>query len=101
MAKYEARAKYSGCKIHLDGPECKDLLAWLRLHETGNATKPMFPYSFTKAVARAIKNLLHEYPHMLEDRSEEEVKVALKKDQLKIKQQLGKLAVGGDWKQVE
>ena len=104
--KAESRGKYPGMKLHLDGPECKDLLNWLKLHELAGAvgvndTQKKFPKMFTTAVVKTLRNLLLEHPNMLEDRTEAEVQAALKKDQAKIHKQLGKMAVGGDWKEVE
>ena len=97
----EPRPKKPGVKIHLDAPECQQLLDWLKLAKAGQAWDSEFQYQFTKQMARAITDLLKEHPDMLKDRTPEEVEAALKKDQAKITEQLQAMGNGMDWKKVK
>ena len=103
MPKWEARAKYSGCKAHFSGEECQHLLNWLALYRSG--TNPSVcradAAELCNKMGKAIRDLQVEYPDLLKDRTEEEVEAALKKDQEKIKKQLTVIKQGGNWKKVE
>ena len=100
----EKRGKYAGVKLHLDETESQKLLDWNVKRKAGKVIAETISeeaIEFCKQVAKAIKKLQKEYPDLLKDRTPEEVKAALEKDQAKIVKQLGKMAIGGDWKQVK
>ena len=93
--KCEARGKYSGTKVHLDGEECKEILDFLDPNCVFSAA---LPQKFVTKLGRKIKALLTEHPDLLKERTEEQVQAALLKDQKKIVQQLEALEKGKDWK---
>ena len=101
--KTERRTKYSGLKIHASGEQCKALLNWKKERKLGGNTNSSNEYAveFTKAVAKAIKILLKEYPDMLEDPSTEQVSKALNEAKEKMEKQLATIAAGKDWKKVK
>ena len=74
MPKWEARAKYSGCKAHFSGEECQHLLNWLALYRSG--TNPSVcradAAELCNKMGKAIRDLQVEYPDLLKDRTEEE-----------------------------
>lgn len=103
MPKAEKRGKYAGVKVHLDGPECKALLVWLEHRSKHGETVAINTEAvkFAKTIAKTIRDLRAEFPKLLEDRTEEEVVEALKKDQAKIVEQLGSIKNGKNWKEVK
>lgn len=97
----EPRGKYAGVKIHLDGEEAQSILTIASLAKTDNGPKLAVPaINFIIKLGKKIKGLLVEHPNLLEDRTEEEVKEALYKDQDKIEAQLAAMEKGKDWKGV-
>lgn len=101
--KTEVRAKYSGMKAHFDAKECQELLDWRGKAKAGKASPEetaAWAVNFCKKVASTIKDLLEKHPDMLQERTEDQIKAALLKDQKKIKEQLDAMGQGKDWKQV-
>jgi len=103
MAKVEPRGKYAGVKVHLDGEESKLFLAFVKQPEGQHKfhldeSDPVI--KLVSKLGKKIKKLQFEVPTLLEDRTEEEIKKTLLRDQAKIKEQLDAIEAGQDWKQV-
>lgn len=107
--KLESRGKYPGVKVHLEPDECEMVMDLAR----DLSQLKMLPYivetglvqgqttSWFTVVAKMGKKmlaLLKEHPDMLTERTPDQVKAALLKDQGKIEKQL---AAGADWQKVK
>lgn len=100
--KAEARGKYPGVKLHLDGEECKALLSWYNMYRTGGEIVPVaVPLEFTRKASKHIKELRANHPDMLKDRTDAKIRAALLRDLEKIETQLSALEKGKDWTQVK
>ncbi len=99
--KCEPRGKYAGLKLHLDEKESQEILDWYKLYKSGNAQDSPIPAAFCKNVAKAMKEILVEHPDMLKERTPEQIKEALLRDQKKIVEQLAVIKQKGDWKKVK
>ncbi len=97
----DKRGKYAGVKLHLDGPESQAILDWAKKFKAGASGTGKFAKAHLAKVADVINELLAEEPDLLSDRTPEQIKAALIKDQTKIEKQLSTIKVGGDWKQVK
>lgn len=94
--KIEPRGKYAGVKVHLDGEEAEMFLDFV-----GGAPTPIGAnkaVKFASKLGEKIRKLQFEVPTLLKERTEEEVKAALLKDQKKIEEQLKAIETGGDWR---
>ena len=91
------RGKYAGVKIHLDGEETAEILQYF---ETAKGIPVSLPHKHVIRLGKKIKALMFEVPDLLKERTEEQVKKALLKDQAKIVEQLEALQQGEDWKHV-
>ena len=100
MYKMERRPKHPGCKLHLDDKETQEFLDWYQKYKDGFEVEGE-AFVFTKRIAKSIKKLLAEDSLLLEERTEEQVKEALLKDQKKIVEQLQTMESGADWKKVK
>mgnify|MGYP001605287931 CR=1 FL=1 len=96
------RGKYAGVKVHLDGEEAGRFLEWAGV----SCALEMLPaenaqvIKFASKLGNKIECLIEEIPNLLKDRTEEQIKGALYKDQDKIKEQLQAIEKGKDWKKV-
>ena len=101
--KIEARGKYAGVKVHLDGDEAQDFLDYFNANMKGASFKgeinilPKFALKLGEKITRLIK----EVPNLLEDRTDEQVEEALQADLEKIEKQLAAKGEGKDWKKVK
>ena len=97
------RGKYPGVKCHLDGEEAAEFLAYYEANKKGIAEGELlsFPPKFASKLGKKIAALIEEVPHLLEERTEEQIQEALKGDQEKIAKQLTALDKGKDWKKVK
>lgn len=98
--KIEARGKYAGVKVHLDGDEAEMFLAFtakkIGYDEEARVMK------FVSKLGGKIQSLIGEIPNLLEDRTEEQILDALQSDASKIEKQLKALKKGGDqWQHVK
>ena len=102
--KSDRRGKYPGIKAHLDEADCQELLEWYKhLKEGTKSSKELMPegIQFAKRLAKTVKEVLAENPDLLEERTPEQVREALEKDQKKIQEQLATMKSGDDWKKVK
>ena len=99
--KIEARGKYAGVKVHLDGDEAAlflEVVAGKKLHAQEEAQV----IEFATKLGHKIQKLVKEVPNLLVDRTEAQIKEALEGDAEKITKQLAALKHGGDqWKHVK
>ena len=98
--KIEPRGKYAGVKVHLDGDEAEMFLAWAGL-KTMVTTQHKEVINFASKLGSKIQRLIEEIPNLLEDRTEEQIQLALTGDAEKIEKQLKALKKGQDWKAVK
>lgn len=96
--KIEARGKYAGVKVHLDGEEAKEFLQWVE-HKVEKTDTPVI--KFAAKLGGKIAKLMKEVPNLLEDRTEEQIQEALTSDAEKIEKQLAAIKKGKDWKKVD
>lgn len=108
--KLEPRGKYAGVKVHLDGDECKALLSRFPdgypILQFGKAVAVSnIDAQAAKAgmklgtkLASKIRELMGEHPGLLNDRSDDEIRLALEHEAEQAKLKLDKLAKGEDWK---
>lgn len=94
--KIEARGKYAGVKVHLDGDE-----AAMFLDFTKGETKKADVIEFASKLGKKIHKLVGEHPNLLKERTEEEIKASLLSDKEKIENQLHAMSSGEDWKKVK
>ena len=101
--KAESRNKYKGVKIHLDEKECQSYLDWLTSRKQQGETQIVtsLAVKFAKEIAKTIRDIQVEHPDVLEERTEEQIKEALLRDQKKIVEQLQTMESGADWKAVK
>src|SRR3990167_8103922 len=100
LEKIERRGKFGGVKAHLSGPECTRLLELRKKWKLGDPSWQKGALEFVLDLSKEVKNLLKEYPNLLEDRTPEEVEAALLKDNKKIEEQLSTMKSGKDCKKV-
>ena len=103
--KIEARGKYAGVKVHLDGDEAEWFLGALDVGDKILSTKPLPQVAaeslkFAVKLGRKIAKLVKDVPNLLKDRTEEQITAALTGDQEKIIAQLEALKKGKNWKKV-
>ena|SRR3990167_585412 len=98
----EVRPKHPGIKIHLDGEETAEILKYFETAKfvIASASAASLPHKHVAKLGKKIKTLMLEVPDLLKERTEEQVKKALLKDQAKIVEQLEALQQGEDWKHV-
>ena len=103
MPKAERRGKYPGVKVHLDDKECKLLLGQYAYRKKNGLTQGVIDAAlqFAKEVTKSIRELQTEHPDLLEERTPEQVKESLLKDQKKIVEQLSTMHSGKDWKSIK
>ena len=101
--KIEARGKYPGVKVHLDGDEAKEFLNYRLAEKKGIAEGSLlnFPPTFAQKLGKKIEKLIEEVPHLLEERTEEQILASMEKDLEKIEEQKKAIAKGKDWKKVK
>lgn len=92
--KIEPRGKYAGIKVHLDGEEVEKFLRWVK---GGDTAVINYPIQFAGKLAKQINSLLSEHPNLLKDRTEEEIKAALLKEQEEATKKLEKIKHGEKW----
>lgn len=97
--KIEARGKYAGVKVHLDGDEAEVFLDFIKAKGEGEKIQKRIE-KFAFKLGGKIEALLEEKPYLLKDRTEEQIEAALTSDAEKIEAQLKVLKKGGDWKKV-
>ena len=104
--KIEPRGKYAGVKVHLDGDEAQEFLAWAEMCDKLLETKKL-PETACKVIKFAcklgakIEKLVGEVPNLFEDRTEEQIQESMKKDLDKILAQQHAMGEGKDWKKVK
>ena len=100
--KIEARGKYAGVKVHLDGDEAQQFLDLVRLKGEGKQANKAEERAITFAhkLGKKIDKLIEEVPNLLEDRTEEQIQASMEKDLDKILEQKKAIAAGKDWKKV-
>ena len=101
--KIEPRGKYAGVKVHLDGDEAEEVLAYFHANKKGIAEGDLlsFPPKFASRLGAKINKLIAEMPNLLEDRTEEQIIEAMEGDLEKIQAQKKAIAQGKDWKKVK
>ncbi len=71
--KIEPRGKYAGVKVHLDGEEAKEFLAFAEGVEGVGTTKKTGVLKFACKLGAKINKLVGEVPNLFEDRTEEQI----------------------------
>ena len=95
--KAEARGKYGGVKVHLDGDEAGVFLAAYR---TGGINHVNEAHKFQVKLGEKIDHLLKEIPNLLDDRTDEQIREAMERDLAKIHDQQAAMGEGKDWRRV-
>lgn len=95
--KVEPRGKYPGVKIHWDKEEVEKFMA---LYEQGLFNDPE-SLRFLNTLGRTIKKEREQNPKLLEERTPEEIAVALKKEEVAAREKQKVLAAGQDWTKVK
>lgn len=102
--KVETRGKYPGVKIHLDAEEAQQLIEACELipgHYEAQPTPVSQSFGITKKMGMKIKQLLAQEPHLLQERSPEQIAAILAKESEKAALQLEALKTGQDWKKID
>lgn len=96
--KIEPRGKYAGVKVHLEGEECEELLDIYNARNcASDLDKDNLSLRFAIRLGKKINQLLEEEPKLLEDRTDEQIKAALLKEQEESTRKLEKLEKGQKW----
>lgn len=95
--KAEKRGKYSGVKLHLDGPECE---FYLKLSK--NPTPKLFAEAGNIAVkiGAKIAKLQAEYPSLLKERTKVEIQHELEVELESADKKIKALKSGGNWQDI-
>ena len=101
--KADRRGKYPGCKVHFDEKDCQEFLEWHKKWKSGTTgeNSHIEAVNFCRKIAKTIKTVMAEHPDVLKERTEEQVRESLLKDQSKIEEQLATMKSGADWKAVK
>ena len=99
--KIEARGKYAGVKVHLDGEEAKEFLEYVGASDKQLMKKSEKVLKFASKLGAKIEKLVEEIPNLFEDRTEEQIKESMNKDLEKILAQQHAMGEGKDWKKVK
>lgn len=101
--KIEPRGKFGGIKVHLDAAETTEFLDRYKKHReailTGQVTQApqTFNFDFSINLGKRIYKLIKEFPDLLDDKSEEKVKIELLLEKEKSEKKLALLASGQKW----
>lgn len=98
--KIEPRGKYPGIKIHLDEKEVEEFIG---LNPDGKATvvSSGVGEALRKRLRTKVKDLLHEVPWLLKERTSEQIIAELTIEKEKSEKKLAAIAAGKDWKEVK
>lgn len=101
--KIEKRGKYPGVKVHLEPDECEAFINLAKDAEKVELIKSPVKSYLTVAIkiGKKMLSVAAEQPDFLIERTPEQVKESLLKDQAKIEEQLKAMGMGKDWKKVQ
>lgn len=101
--KIEKRGKYPGVKVHLDPEECEAFIGLAKDAAQVEILKtPVKTYlTISLKIGKKLMGIAKDEPDFLIERTPEQVKESLLKDQAKIVEQLKAMDTGKDWKKVE
>lgn len=101
--KIEARGKYPGVKVHLDGEEAQMFLDFIGNQTAIKVTEKANPTvaQFATKLGKKVQKLIGEFPNLLSERTPEQIKESLNGDLEKIHDQLAAMSSGKDWKKVK